>query len=65
MRTWNNQKVLSPTNRNDRLVATRVSDFNRMNPPMLLGSQVGMDPQKFINEVKYIFGVIPVTGSDR
>ena len=65
MTNQNNQQVLVPTNRNDRLVAARVCDFVRMNPPKFLGSQVCKDPQKFIDEVKKIFGVMSVTGSDR
>ena len=43
----------------------RVCDFVRMNPSMFLGSHVGKYPQKFIDEVKKIFGVMSVTGSDR
>ncbi|WMV13910.1 hypothetical protein MTR67_007295 [Solanum verrucosum] len=46
-------------------VAARVRDFFRMNPPEILGSQVGEDPQNFIDEVKKIFGVIQVTRNDR
>ena len=64
MTNQNNQQVLFPTKRNDRLVATRVCDFTRMNPPKFLGSQVGKDPQKFIDEVKKIFGVMFVTSSN-
>ena len=48
-----------------RSMATRVCDFVRMNPSMFLGSHVGKDPQNFINEVKKIFFVMSVTGSDR
>jgi len=36
-----------------------------MNPPEFLGSQVGEEPQNFIDEVKKIFGVMQVTGNDR
>ena len=36
-----------------------------MNPPKFLASQVGKDPHKFIDEVKYIFWVMLVTCSDR
>ena len=46
-------------------MAANVCDFVRMNPPKFSGSQVGKDPQKFIDEVKKIFGVMQVTGSDR
>ena len=65
MTNQNNQQVLVPTNRIDRSMAARVCDFVRMNPPKFLGSQVGKDPQKFIDKVKKIFGVMSVTGSDR
>ena len=53
-----NQQVAVPTNRNDRLVASRGCDFVKMNATMFLGSLVGKDPQKFINEVMKIFGVM-------
>ena len=46
-------------------MATIVCDFVRMNPLKFLGSQVGKDPQKFIDEVKYIFDVMSITISDR
>ena len=46
-------------------MATRVCDFVRMNPSMFLGSHVGKDPQKFIDEIKKIFGVMQVNDSDR
>ena len=45
MNNQNNQQVLVPTNRNDRLVVARFCDFVRMNPPMFVGLQVGKDPQ--------------------
>ena len=44
-------------------MAARVCDFVRMNPPKFLGSQVGKDLQKIIDEVKKIIGVMSVTGS--
>ena len=46
-------------------MAATVCDFVRMNPPKFLGSQVGKDPLKFINEVKKIFGVMSLKGSNR
>ena len=46
-------------------MAARVCDFVRMNPPEFSGSQVGQDPQKFIDNVNKIFGVMSVTCSDR
>ena len=64
MTNQNNQQVLVPTNRNDRLVATIVCDFVRMNPPKFLGSQVCKDPKKLIDEVKKIFVVMSITGSN-
>ncbi|WMV45742.1 hypothetical protein MTR67_039127, partial [Solanum verrucosum] len=59
------KQVLVPTNRNGGSVAARVRDFVRMNPPEFLGSQVGEDPQNFIDEVKKILGVMQVIGNDR
>ena len=64
MTNQKNQKVLVPTNRNDQLMEARVCDFGRMNPPKFLWLQVCKDPQKFIDEVKKIFDVMLVTGSD-
>ncbi|KAH0722626.1 hypothetical protein KY290_005278 [Solanum tuberosum] len=61
----NNQQVSVPTNANVWSATTRVQDFVRMNPPEFLGSQIGEDPQNFINEVKKIFEVIQVTQNDR
>ena len=63
MTNQNNQQVLVPTNRIDRSMAAKVCDFVRMNPPKFLGSQVGKDLQKIIDEVKKIIGVMSVTGS--
>ena len=65
MTNHNNQQVLVPTNGIDRSMAARVCHFVRMNPSKFLGSHVGMDPHKFIDEVKKIFCVMLVTGSDR
>ena len=64
MTNQNNQQILVPTKRNDRIVATKVCDFIRMNPPKFFGSQAGKDPQKLIDEVNKIFGVMSVTGSN-
>lgn len=46
-------------------MAARVQDFVRMNRPKFLGSQVGEDPQNFIDEVKKIIGVMQVTSNDK
>ena len=61
----NNQRAPVPINANIGSAAARVRDFVRMNPPEFLGSQVGKDPQNFIDEVKKIFEVMQVTGNDR
>ena len=61
MTNQNNQQVLVLTNRNDRSVAAKFCDFVRMNPPKFSGSQIGKDPQMFIDEVEKIFGVMSVT----
>ena len=60
-----NQRVLVPTNRIDRSMTSKVCDFVWMNSSKFLGSHVGKDPHKFIDEVKKIFCVMSVTGSDR
>uniref|UniRef100_M1DXH3 Gag-pol protein n=1 Tax=Solanum tuberosum TaxID=4113 RepID=M1DXH3_SOLTU len=60
-----NHQVRVPANDSGGSVAARVCNFVRMNPPEFLGSQVGEDPQNFIDEVNKIFGVMQVTGNDR
>ncbi|WMV19984.1 hypothetical protein MTR67_013369 [Solanum verrucosum] len=45
--------------------SARVRDFVRINSPEFLGSQVGEDPQNFIDEVKKIFEVMQLTGNYR
>ena len=45
-------------------MAAIVCDFVKMNQPKFLGSQVCKGPQKFIDEVKKIFGVMSVTCSN-
>ena len=64
MTNHNNQQVLVPTNRNDRLVAARVCDFVKMILLKFLGSHVCKDPQMFIDEVMKIFDVMQVNYSD-
>ncbi|KAH0682275.1 hypothetical protein KY289_020027 [Solanum tuberosum] len=61
----NNQQVPVPANTSGGSVTARVNDSVRMIPPEFLGSQIGEDPQNFIDEVKKIFGVMQVTGNDR
>uniref|UniRef100_M1DRK3 Polyprotein n=1 Tax=Solanum tuberosum TaxID=4113 RepID=M1DRK3_SOLTU len=53
-----NQQVPILANASGGSVAARVRDFVRMNPTEFLGSQIGEDPQNFIDEVKKIFEVI-------
>ncbi|KAK4737027.1 hypothetical protein R3W88_000724 [Solanum pinnatisectum] len=45
-------QMLAQTNANVGSTAARVRDFVRMNPPEFLGSQVGNDPQNFIDECR-------------
>ncbi|KAH0725485.1 hypothetical protein KY284_001350 [Solanum tuberosum] len=47
------------------LAQSMTNKNNQMNLPEFLGSQVGEDPQNFIDEVKKIFGVMQVTGNGR
>ncbi|KAK4737506.1 hypothetical protein R3W88_001203 [Solanum pinnatisectum] len=58
-------QILVLENASGGSVAARVHDFIRMNLPKFLGSQIGKDPQKFIDEVKKIFGEMQVTGNNR
>ena len=43
MTNHNNQLILVPTKRNDRLVPARVCELSRINPPKFLGSHVGKE----------------------
>ena len=45
-------------------MAARVCDFVRIILLIFLRTQVGKDPQKLIDEVKKIFGVMLVTSSN-
>ncbi|KAK4733795.1 hypothetical protein R3W88_008056 [Solanum pinnatisectum] len=47
----NNQRALALANANIGSAATKVRDFVRMTLPEFLGSQIGEDPQNFIDEV--------------
>ncbi|KAH0725795.1 hypothetical protein KY284_001660 [Solanum tuberosum] len=48
----NNHQVPVPKNANVRSVTVRVRDFVRMNLPEFLGSQIGKDPQNFVDKLK-------------
>ncbi|WMV41041.1 hypothetical protein MTR67_034426 [Solanum verrucosum] len=65
MTNQNNHMVPVATNRNGGSVLARVRYIFRMNIPEFLGSQVGEDPQNFIDKVKKIFGVMQVTSNSR
>uniref|UniRef100_M1DA51 Polyprotein n=1 Tax=Solanum tuberosum TaxID=4113 RepID=M1DA51_SOLTU len=60
----NNQQAPVPANASGGSVAARVRDFGRMNSSEFLGSQIGEDPQNFIDEVKKIFGVMQAQGGN-
>ncbi|WMV08911.1 hypothetical protein MTR67_002296 [Solanum verrucosum] len=61
----NNQQVLVLADTNVGSAAVKVRDFVRMNLPEFFESQIGEDPQNFIDEVKKVFEVMQVTGNDR
>ena len=60
-----NNRVHAHVNENCGLVAERVRDFVRMNPPEFLGSQANKDPQNFLDEIKKNFEVMQVSGNNR
>ena len=65
MTNQNNQQVPVLANTNVGSAATRVWYFVRMNLPEFVESQIGEDPQNFIDEVEKIFGLMKVIGNDQ
>ncbi|KAF3680753.1 putative alcohol dehydrogenase class-3-like isoform 1 [Capsicum annuum] len=56
-----NQQAVVPLQENGNLVATRIRNFVRMNPPEFYGSKVNEDPQLFIDEVRKMTQIMYVT----
>ena len=65
MANQNNKWVEAQVNANGGLIAARVHDFVKMNPPEFLGSQTSEGPQNFQDKIKKIFEVMQFTGNDR
>ncbi|WMV08905.1 hypothetical protein MTR67_002290 [Solanum verrucosum] len=65
MTTQENRDVRPRVNAIENIVALRLRDFTRMNPPTFFGSKVEEDPQNFIDEVFKILDAIGVTPRDK
>ncbi|XP_049394719.1 uncharacterized protein LOC125859009 [Solanum stenotomum] len=65
MTTQANTDVRPRVNAIESIVASRLRDFKRMNPPTFLGSKVDEDPKFFIDEVIKILDAMGVTPREK
>ena len=49
----------------DSTMTSRLREFVTMNPPIFLGSNVGEDPQKFLDGVYKVLSAIGVTSREK
>ena len=60
-----NREVVPRPHQQVNTMASRLRDFNRMNPPTFYGFKVDEDPQKFIDEVSKILLAMGLSTSEK
>ena len=60
-----NMSMVSRVNVVEKTMTTRLRNFVTMNPPIILGSKVGEDPQEFLDGVYKVLSSMGVTSWEK